>query len=228
MEDEGDIATAFNLAWLLSNIPISRGGPTSLLTFDIHALYKWWLEKVADISLQQSAAYGFWNFSFNTLYHSTQVIAVLFGGISILAGQITAEKLTKFILYSAFLRMKLQSLMGHLEFVNVSFHYPSRPTVSVVQHVNFVVNPGEVVAIVGLSGSGKSTLVNLLLRLYEPTSGLGVLRSVRSDSSSRRSVIVIAFRLSTIQAADRIIVMDRGQIVEIPNFTLSQQESNSP
>ncbi|GAU48099.1 hypothetical protein TSUD_238370 [Trifolium subterraneum] len=197
MEDEGDIATAFNLAWLLSNIPISRGGPTSLLTFDIHALYKWWLEKVADISLQQSAAYGFWNFSFNTLYHSTQVIAVLFGGISILAG------------------MKLQSLMGHLEFVNVSFHYPSRPTVSVVQHVNFVVNPGEVVAIVGLSGSGKSTLVNLLLRLYEPTSGLGVLRSVRSDSSSRRSVIVIAFRLSTIQAADRIIVMDRGQIVEL-------------
>ncbi|PNY09749.1 ABC transporter B family member chloroplastic-like [Trifolium pratense] len=118
-----------------------------------HGRYKWWLEKLADISLRQSAAYGFWNFSFNTLYHSTQVIAVLFGGMSILAG------------------MKLQSLMGHLEFVNVSFRYSSRPTVSVVQHVNFVVNPGEVVAIVGLSGSGKSTLVNLLLRLYEPTSG---------------------------------------------------------
>nr|KYP66277.1 hypothetical protein KK1_012564 [Cajanus cajan] len=38
MEDEGDIATAFTLARLLSNIPISRGGPTSLVTFDIHAL----------------------------------------------------------------------------------------------------------------------------------------------------------------------------------------------
>ncbi|KAK2374300.1 ABC transporter B family member 26, chloroplastic [Trifolium repens] len=175
-----------------------------------HGRYKWWLEKLADISLRQSAAYGFWNFSFNTLYHSTQIIAVLFGGMSILAGQITAEKLTKFILYSEWLiystwwvgdnisnlmqsvgasekvfnlmdlspssqfitrGIKLQSLMGHLEFVNVSFHYPSRPTVSLVKHVNFVVNPGEVVAIVGLSGSGKSTLVNLLLRLYEPTSG---------------------------------------------------------
>ncbi|KAL5100607.1 hypothetical protein RYX36_004934 [Vicia faba] len=172
--------------------------------------YKLWLEKLADISLRQSAAYGFWNFNFNTLYHSTQVIAVLFGGMSILAGHITAEKLTKFILYSEWLiystwwvgdnisnlmqsvgasekvfnlmdllpssqfiteGMRLQSLTGHLEFVNVSFHYPSRPTVSVVQHVNFVVNPSEVVAIVGLSGSGKSTLVNLLLRLYEPTSG---------------------------------------------------------
>ncbi|XP_054791200.1 ribose-phosphate pyrophosphokinase 4-like isoform X1 [Prosopis cineraria] len=38
MEDEGDVATAFTLARLLSNIPISRGGPTSLVTFDIHAL----------------------------------------------------------------------------------------------------------------------------------------------------------------------------------------------
>ncbi|MCH84401.1 ABC transporter B family member chloroplastic-like [Trifolium medium] len=62
-----------------------------------------------------------------------------------------------------------------------------------------------------------------ILILDEATSALdaesehnvkGVLRSVRSDSSSRRSVIVIAHRLSTIQAADRIIVMDRGQIVE--------------
>ncbi|KAH1058599.1 hypothetical protein AAZX31_02G037000 [Glycine max] len=175
-----------------------------------HGRYKWWLEKLADISLRQSAAYGVWNFSFNILYHSTQVIAVLFGGMSILAGHITAEKLTKFILYSEWLiystwwvgdnisnlmqsvgasekvfhlmdllpssqfierGVTLQRLTGRIEFLNVSFHYPSRPTVSVVQHVNFVVYPGEVVAIVGLSGSGKSTLVNLLLRLYEPTNG---------------------------------------------------------
>ncbi|KAK9707430.1 hypothetical protein RND81_07G197300 [Saponaria officinalis] len=38
MQDEGDVATAFTLARILSNIPISRGGPTSLVTFDIHAL----------------------------------------------------------------------------------------------------------------------------------------------------------------------------------------------
>lgn len=38
MEDEGDIATAFTLARIVSNIPISRGGPTSLVIFDIHAL----------------------------------------------------------------------------------------------------------------------------------------------------------------------------------------------
>ncbi|KAE9454641.1 hypothetical protein RHGRI_033395 [Rhododendron griersonianum] len=38
MEEEGDIATAFTLARILSNVPISGGGPTSLVIFDIHAL----------------------------------------------------------------------------------------------------------------------------------------------------------------------------------------------
>ncbi|XP_051149123.1 ribose-phosphate pyrophosphokinase 4 [Andrographis paniculata] len=38
MEDEGDVATAFTLARILSNIPLCRGGPTSLVIFDIHAL----------------------------------------------------------------------------------------------------------------------------------------------------------------------------------------------
>ncbi|KAK6930963.1 ABC transporter-like, ATP-binding domain [Dillenia turbinata] len=35
--------------------------------------YRRWLQILADISLRQSAAYGFWNLSFNTLYHSMQV-----------------------------------------------------------------------------------------------------------------------------------------------------------
>eukprot|EP00252_Welwitschia_mirabilis_P010517 TRINITY_DN2382_c0_g1_i4.p1 TRINITY_DN2382_c0_g1~~TRINITY_DN2382_c0_g1_i4.p1 ORF type:complete len:264 (+),score=44.46 TRINITY_DN2382_c0_g1_i4:264-1055(+) len=38
MEEEGDVATAFTLARILSNVPLSRGGPTSLVIFDIHAL----------------------------------------------------------------------------------------------------------------------------------------------------------------------------------------------
>ncbi|KAL2319105.1 hypothetical protein Fmac_032981 [Flemingia macrophylla] len=38
MEEEGDVPTAVTLAWMLSNIPMSRGGPTSLVIYDIHAL----------------------------------------------------------------------------------------------------------------------------------------------------------------------------------------------
>eukprot|EP00216_Chloropicon_sp_CCMP2111_P000618 CAMPEP_0198238682 /NCGR_PEP_ID=MMETSP1446-20131203/4293_1 /TAXON_ID=1461542 ORGANISM="Unidentified sp, Strain CCMP2111" /NCGR_SAMPLE_ID=MMETSP1446 /ASSEMBLY_ACC=CAM_ASM_001112 /LENGTH=318 /DNA_ID=CAMNT_0043921149 /DNA_START=152 /DNA_END=1108 /DNA_ORIENTATION=+ len=38
IEAEGEVATAFTLARILSNIPLSRGGPTALVIFDIHAL----------------------------------------------------------------------------------------------------------------------------------------------------------------------------------------------
>lgn len=38
IEEEGDVATAFTLARMLSNTPVSRGGPTSLVIYDIHAL----------------------------------------------------------------------------------------------------------------------------------------------------------------------------------------------
>ncbi|THU71083.1 hypothetical protein C4D60_Mb08t31810 [Musa balbisiana] len=150
-----------------------------------------WLERLSEVSLRQSVAYGYCSLSFNFLYHSTQVIAVLVGGISILSGQMTAEQLTKFILYSEWMiystwwvgdnwsslmqsigaRLKLQKLVGHIDFVDVSFSYPSRSMVPVLKQVNLSVHPNEVVAIVGLSGSGKSTLLNLLLRLFEPTNG---------------------------------------------------------
>ncbi|WOL05227.1 ribose-phosphate pyrophosphokinase 4 isoform X1 [Canna indica] len=38
MEEEGDVATAFTMARVLSMIPKSRGGPTSIVIYDIHAL----------------------------------------------------------------------------------------------------------------------------------------------------------------------------------------------
>lgn len=38
VEAEGDVATAFTLARIISNIPLSRGGPAAVMVFDIHAL----------------------------------------------------------------------------------------------------------------------------------------------------------------------------------------------
>lgn len=57
-----------------------------------------------------------------------------------------------------------------LEFKNVSFQYPSakKPT---LENVNFKINGGETVALVGVNGAGKSTLVKLLLRFYDVTEG---------------------------------------------------------
>ncbi|XP_038891221.1 ABC transporter B family member 26, chloroplastic-like isoform X3 [Benincasa hispida] len=65
--------------------------------------YKQWLDKLALLDTRESAACGLWNMSFSTLYRSTQVFAVLLGGISILSGQTSAEQLTKYVLYCEWL-----------------------------------------------------------------------------------------------------------------------------
>ena len=58
-----------------------------------------------------------------------------------------------------------------IEFSNVSFAYPSRPSQPVLRNLNLRIEPGEVVAIVGASGCGKSTVVSLVQRLWEPSEG---------------------------------------------------------
>jgi ATP-binding cassette subfamily B protein len=61
---------------------------------------------------------------------------------------------------------------GEISFANVSFGYASRPTSLVLDRVSFAVRQGEKVAIVGPSGAGKSTIFHLILRFYDPTSGV--------------------------------------------------------
>jgi ATP-binding cassette subfamily B protein len=60
---------------------------------------------------------------------------------------------------------------GRIEFRAVRFAYPTRPGEDVLRGLDFVVEPGERVAIVGSTGSGKSTVLRLLTRLYDVTGG---------------------------------------------------------
>jgi ATP-binding cassette subfamily B protein len=67
---------------------------------------------------------------------------------------------------------------GDVSFENISFAYPIRPDALAIDGVSFAVRAGEKVAIVGPSGAGKSTLFHLLLRFYDPASGVISLDSV--------------------------------------------------
>lgn len=67
--------------------------------------------------------------------------------------------------------VRLERVQGEIELKDLTFSYPSRPDVTVLQHVNLTLRPGEVVALVGPSGGGKSTVASLLSRFYDPRDG---------------------------------------------------------
>ena len=65
--------------------------------------------------------------------------------------------------------VQLDHIRGEVELRDVTFGYePNKP---VLKHVNLKIEAGKMLGIVGRSGAGKSTLVNLISRLYDPTSG---------------------------------------------------------
>lgn len=59
-------------------------------------------------------------------------------------------------------------IKGEIQFENVSFSYGDRP---ILENINLLARPGELIALVGLTGAGKTTLASLIPRFYEPTSG---------------------------------------------------------
>jgi ATP-binding cassette subfamily C protein CydC len=82
-----------------------------------------------------------------------------------------------------------------LTFENVSFRYDENAPF-VLDRLNFQVEPGSRVAVLGTTGSGKSTIVNLLVRFWEPTSGRicmdGVDIGTLGALDLRRSISVVS------------------------------------
>uniref|UniRef100_A0A8C3MUB1 Bile salt export pump n=1 Tax=Geospiza parvula TaxID=87175 RepID=A0A8C3MUB1_GEOPR len=67
---------------------------------------------------------------------------------------------------------KLDKVRGEIEFHNVTFNYPSRPDIKILDNLNMVIKAGETTAFVGASGAGKSTTIQLIQRFYDPTDGM--------------------------------------------------------
>ncbi|KAF6726718.1 Bile salt export pump [Oryzias melastigma] len=67
---------------------------------------------------------------------------------------------------------KLDKVKGDIEFHNVTFYYPSRPDVKILDSLSLHIRAGETTAFVGPSGSGKSSAVQLIQRFYDPKEGM--------------------------------------------------------
>jgi subfamily B ATP-binding cassette protein MsbA len=63
----------------------------------------------------------------------------------------------------------LGHMRGEITFDDVSFEYEEG--IKVLDGLNFHIEPGERIAIVGVTGAGKSTIIDLILRFYDPTGG---------------------------------------------------------
>ena len=82
-----------------------------------------------------------------------------------------------------------QPSRGEVAFTDVRFSYPARPEGPVLDGVSFAIRQGEKVAIVGPTGAGKSTIFQLILRFYDPLSGI-----VRFDGTLLVEVDPLALR----------------------------------
>lgn len=85
-------------------------------------------------------------------------------------------------------------IQGSFTFEDVSFGYHSYEPV--LENIDFRVNPGEMIGLVGASGTGKSTLINLIMRLYDVDQGKitidGVdIRNMKSESLHSQIGVVL-------------------------------------
>ena len=78
------------------------------------------------------------------------------------------------------------SLQGRIEMSGVGFRYGSR---AIIRDLDLVIEPGEMIGLVGHSGSGKSTLVNLICRFYDVTDG-----AIKVDGTDIRRFAVADYR----------------------------------
>ncbi|XP_045907037.1 mitochondrial potassium channel ATP-binding subunit [Micropterus dolomieu] len=111
-----------------------------------------------------------------TVQRSLASISILFGqmvrGMSSGARVFEYLSLKPTIPMSGGGRIPYHSLTGRVDFMNISFSYPTRPGHQILKKFNLTLPPCKTVALVGESGGGKSTVASLLERFYDPTSGV--------------------------------------------------------
>jgi ATP-binding cassette subfamily B protein len=82
--------------------------------------------------------------------------------------------------------VKIDKVLGRIEMNDLGFRYGSR---AVIRDLDLLIQPGEMIGLVGHSGSGKSTLVNLICRFYDVTEG-----AIKVDGTDIRRFAVADYR----------------------------------
>jgi ABC-type multidrug transport system fused ATPase/permease subunit len=83
--------------------------------------------------------------------------------------------------------LRLSRVAGHIRFHGVGFDYPGRS--GILEDIDFDVQPGDTVAVVGPTGAGKSTLLQLLPRFFDPSKGF-----IELDGHDLREVALASLR----------------------------------
>ncbi len=90
---------------------------------------------------------------------------------------------------------------GEIEFHDIHFHYPgAEPLFS---GLNFQIRAGETVALTGVNGAGKSTLIQMLMRFFDPQSGV-----IRLDGTDIRTVTLASLRRQFGLVAQHVLLSD--------------------
>ncbi len=75
-----------------------------------------------------------------------------------------------------------------IKFKDLCFCYPSRPENLILNKINFSINKGEFIGLVGESGCGKSTILQLLLKFYQKESGNIYINNLDIESISKNNL----------------------------------------
>ena len=128
--------------------------------------------------------------NFNEFMYTTATLMMMIVGVSVGLNGVSDYPKAKRAFISVFKIMRTPSLIppflkdnegkivpenlrGKIEFRNVTFAYPTKPDIDVLNNVSFVIQPGQAVGLVGYSGCGKSTIIQLIERFYDVEDGNG-------------------------------------------------------
>lgn len=183
-------------------------------------LIVWWAARDAlNLQVSQQGVVISFILYLNLLFRPLRIIADKFNVVQM--GVVASERVFKVMDNPDFIPEPTQPALvpdepvkGKVEFEDVSFAYTGDQYV--LRDINFTIEPGETVAIVGHTGSGKTTIINLLNRLYQIQKG-----AIKIDDRD-----VTEYDLSYLRSQVGVVLQDvflfSGSVID--NITLRNEQ----